>query len=221
MIVMSGDAMYVLDKTLGDGKKIPRWKQQSKQAVYMGNSPKHSSTVPLVLNPETGAIMAQFHVVFDDWFAMVAASESDLPDLQSEEWMQMFGNATHINVSEDDEPEAIVNDYIIQSDCHYDTVSQAMESIQPLTPLLTTPPPVKVPIDESTYIAAPASHNSPEQFAPWSFSLMTLMPQRRESEMREQASMAQVGLPHMMSKPLSEHHLMEFQGKFTTKGPTN
>jgi hypothetical protein len=52
----------------------------------MGNSPKHSNTVPLVLNPETGAITAQFHVVFDNWFAMVAASESDLPDLQSKEW---------------------------------------------------------------------------------------------------------------------------------------
>jgi hypothetical protein len=44
----------------------------------MGNLPKHSSTVPLVLNPETGAITAQFHVVFDNWFATVAASESDL-----------------------------------------------------------------------------------------------------------------------------------------------
>jgi hypothetical protein len=42
--------------------------------------------VPLVLNPETGAIVAQFHVVFNDLFATVAASESDLPDLQSEEW---------------------------------------------------------------------------------------------------------------------------------------
>jgi hypothetical protein len=47
----------------------------------MGNLPKHSNTVPLVLNPETGTIMAQFHVAFDDWFATVAASESDLPDL--------------------------------------------------------------------------------------------------------------------------------------------
>jgi hypothetical protein len=52
----------------------------------MKNSPKHSSTVPLVLNPETGAIMAQFHVIFDNWFDTVAASESDLPNLQSEEW---------------------------------------------------------------------------------------------------------------------------------------
>jgi hypothetical protein len=59
-------------------------------------------------------------------------------------------------------------------------------------------------------IAAPASHNSPEQFAPWSSPLMTPLSERRESEMREHASMAQVGSPHAMSKPLSEHHPMEF-----------
>jgi hypothetical protein len=123
--------VYVLDKTLGDGKKIPKWKPQSKQAVYMGNSPKHSSTVPLVLNPETGAITAQFHVVFDDWFATVAASESDLPDLQSKEWTRMFGDTTHIDVSEDDELEAIVDDYIIQSDRRRDAVSQAIEGADP------------------------------------------------------------------------------------------
>jgi hypothetical protein len=108
------------------GQDSWRWKENPKvEAVYMGNSPKHSSTVPLVLNPETGAITAQFHVVFDDWFATVAASESDLPDLQSEEWTRMFGNATHIDVSKDDEPGAIVNDYIIQSDRRRDAVSQA------------------------------------------------------------------------------------------------
>jgi hypothetical protein len=132
----------------------------------MGNSPKHSSTVPLVLNPETGAITAQFHVIFNDWFATVAASECDLLDLQSEEWMQMFGDATHIDVSEDDKLEATVDDYIIQSDCHHDAVSQVIEGAQPLTPIPTTPPPVEVFIDESTSIAAPASHNSPAQFAP-------------------------------------------------------
>jgi hypothetical protein len=151
----------------------------------MGNSPKHSSTVPLVLNPETDAITAHFHVIFDNWFATVAASESDLPNLQSEEWMQMFGEATHIDVSEDDKPEATVDDYIIQPDHHCDAVSQAIKGAQPPTPLPTTPPPVEVPIDKSTSIAAPASHNSPEQFAPWLSPLMTLVPERRESEMRE------------------------------------
>jgi hypothetical protein len=38
----------------------------------------------------------------------------------------MFGNGTHIDVSEDNELEAIVNDYIIQSDHHRDAVSQAI-----------------------------------------------------------------------------------------------
>jgi hypothetical protein len=151
----------------------------------MGNSPKHSSTVPVVLNPETGAITAQFHVIFDDWFAMVLASESDLLDLQSKEWMQMFGNATHIDISEDNEMEDIVNDYIIQSNHHCDAVSQVIVGVQPPTPLLTVPPPVEVPNDKSTSIAAPASHNSPEQFAPWSSPLTTPVPQRRESELRE------------------------------------
>jgi hypothetical protein len=94
----------------------------------------------------------------------------------------MFGNTTHIDISEDDELEAIVNDYIIQSNHHHNSVSQVIEGTRPAintpTDLLTTPPPVKVPIDESRSIAAPASHNSPEQFAPWSSPLMTLVPQR-------------------------------------------
>jgi hypothetical protein len=39
---------------------------------------------------------------------------------------------------------------------------------------------------------------------------MTLVPERRESEMREQATPAQVGLPCIISKSLSKHHLAEF-----------
>jgi hypothetical protein len=40
----------------------------------------------------------------------------------------MFGDATHIDVSEDDEPEAIVDDDIIQADCHRDAVSKVIEA---------------------------------------------------------------------------------------------
>jgi hypothetical protein len=70
-----------------------------------------------------------------------------------------------------------------------------IEGAEPPTPLPTMPPPVKVPIDESMSIAAPASHNSPEQVAPWLSPLTTPVSERRESEMREHASMAQVGSP--------------------------
>ena len=38
--------VYVLDKTLSDGKKLPCWMPRSHCEVFMGLSPKHSSTVP-------------------------------------------------------------------------------------------------------------------------------------------------------------------------------
>jgi hypothetical protein len=49
----------------------------------------------LVLNLETGAITAQFHVVFDDWFATVAADPSALPDFSTQEWHQLFGESAY------------------------------------------------------------------------------------------------------------------------------
>jgi hypothetical protein len=68
----------------------------------MGNSTKHASTMPLVLNPETGAITAQFHVVFDDWFATVTSTENELPDLNSDEWKHMFVESTYQHPLDDD-----------------------------------------------------------------------------------------------------------------------
>jgi hypothetical protein len=49
-----GCPVYVLDKSLSEGKKIPKWKPRGTRMVYVGRSPKHSGTVPLVLNPATG-----------------------------------------------------------------------------------------------------------------------------------------------------------------------
>jgi hypothetical protein len=69
----------------------------------MGNSTKHaSSTVPLVLNPETGAVTAQFHVMFDDWFATVTSMENELLDLNSDEWKCRFGESTYQHPFDDD-----------------------------------------------------------------------------------------------------------------------
>ena len=56
--------VYVLDKTIQDGKKIPRWKPRSARFQFMGFSGNHATSAPLVLNPATGAITPQFHVVF-------------------------------------------------------------------------------------------------------------------------------------------------------------
>ena len=63
-----GCPVYVLDKKISDGHKLPRWKPRSSRHVYMGFSKHHASSVPLTLNPHSGRLTAQYHVVFDDWF---------------------------------------------------------------------------------------------------------------------------------------------------------
>jgi hypothetical protein len=88
-----GCPVYVLDSTIADGKKIPKWKPRSERAIYMGLSPKHTSQVPLVLNQRTGSITPQYHVVFDDWFATVSSDEASLPDFNSPEWARTFGES--------------------------------------------------------------------------------------------------------------------------------
>ena len=102
-----GCPVYVLEKELQDGKKIPKWKPRSRRSVYMGISNLHASSVPLVLNTSTGAITPQFHIVFDDWFATVTSQAEELPDFSSKEWYKMFGESTYqYKVDDDDEEEA-------------------------------------------------------------------------------------------------------------------
>ncbi len=64
---------YVLDQRHQSGASmIPRWERlQARMGVYVGQSPSHASNVALVLNPRTGHILPQFHVVFDDNFTTV------------------------------------------------------------------------------------------------------------------------------------------------------
>jgi Integrase core domain. len=77
-----GCPVYVLDPTLQQGKKLPRWQPRSRRGVFLGYSPHHSSDVPLVLNLQTGSISPQYHVVFDDSFSSVESirADSDPPD---------------------------------------------------------------------------------------------------------------------------------------------
>ena len=66
-----GCPVYVLDPTLQDGGKIPKWNSRARQGIFVGFSTKHSSTVPLVFNPSTQHISPQYHVIFDDTFSSV------------------------------------------------------------------------------------------------------------------------------------------------------
>ncbi len=39
--------------------------------IYVGRSPNHAGSVALVLNPKTGLVSPQYHVIFDDNFTTV------------------------------------------------------------------------------------------------------------------------------------------------------
>jgi hypothetical protein len=110
----------------------------------MGLSAKHASNVPLVLNLDSGYINSQFNIVFDDWFATVAASLESLPDLNSPEWSNMFGDLTFQFKFDDDDNgnEPIVGsnpDLPEALERSQNAVSQAMDQHLPMIPLPIVP----------------------------------------------------------------------------------
>jgi hypothetical protein len=115
-----------LEKAMHDGKKLPRWKPRSHRTMNMGLSAKHA-------------------IVFeDDWFATVAASMESLPDLNSPDWSQIFGDST-FQFSFDDkddngEPTVEVNaDLPVALARSHNAVSTAVDKHSPSIPLPTVP----------------------------------------------------------------------------------
>ena len=133
--------VYVLEKSIADGKKIPRWKAKSHRCMYLGRAATHASSVPLVLNPKTGSITPQFHVVFDDWFATVSSDVSDLPDFNSPEWNKLFGDSTFQYVVDEADLSAVrelsenLEDAVdtARAERSADRVLEAIKSIRPKT----------------------------------------------------------------------------------------
>jgi hypothetical protein len=70
-----------LDSQLQSGiGGAPKWEPRSRLGIYIGHSPAHAGLVAMVLNPWTGHVSPQYHVVFDDLFTTVSFMEkSKLP----------------------------------------------------------------------------------------------------------------------------------------------
>eukprot|EP00984_Skeletonema_dohrnii_P006299 scaffold2255_cov139-Skeletonema_dohrnii-CCMP3373.AAC.2 len=67
-----GCSCYVLDSRLQTNPKgVPKWEPRARLGIYVGRSPNHAGNVALVLNPKTGLVSPQYHVVFDDDFTTV------------------------------------------------------------------------------------------------------------------------------------------------------
>ena len=103
-----GCPVYVLDPTLQQGKKLPKWQPRSRKGIFVGFSSKHGSEVPLVLNPSTGHISLQFHVVFDDAFSTVVSISNDEPPPNF--WNEIDIDEFLYTIPLDDDSEATLND---------------------------------------------------------------------------------------------------------------
>jgi hypothetical protein len=73
-----GCPCYVLDHRLQSGQSmVPKWDPRARMGIYVGRSPSHASSVGLILNPRTGHISPQYHVVYDDDFTTVPYLRSE------------------------------------------------------------------------------------------------------------------------------------------------
>ena len=67
-----GCPVFVLDHCLQNGiEGILKWDPRARVGIYLGESPYHAGNVALVLNPRTGHVSPQYHMVFDDDFNTV------------------------------------------------------------------------------------------------------------------------------------------------------
>lgn len=64
-----GCPVYVLESKLQAQQSHNKWTDRSKVGIFLCHSPKHATSVPLVLNTQTGNVSPQFHCIYDDDFA--------------------------------------------------------------------------------------------------------------------------------------------------------
>ncbi len=64
-----GSPVYVLDDKLQAQQSHNKWTDRSRVGIFLSRSPHHSTSVPLVLNSQTGNVSPQFHCIYDDDFA--------------------------------------------------------------------------------------------------------------------------------------------------------
>lgn len=64
-----GCPVYVLDSNLQAQQSLNKWSDRSKVGIFLCHSPSHATSVPLVLNTQTGNVAPQFHCIYDDQFA--------------------------------------------------------------------------------------------------------------------------------------------------------
>ena len=109
-----GSPCYVLDPKIVEGKKIPKWSPRSRQGKFMGYSKEHASNAGLLLNPKTGFMSVQYHVLYDDQFMSVAGVDEDqrIATLESVDWPSLIQSQGGSDIHYDDEDIDFVPDEV-------------------------------------------------------------------------------------------------------------
>jgi hypothetical protein len=114
--------------------------------MNMGLSPKHASTVPIVLNVSSGYITTLIHVVFDNWFTTITSAIATLPDFNTPAWSKLFGDSHYQYPFDDDNEKLIVESAASdlptpQTLTHINDVAAATDATIGSPPLPAPPPP--------------------------------------------------------------------------------
>ena len=84
-----GCPVYALDNRLQASGRIPKWNKRARLGINLGTSPRHASSVTLVLNMDTGLVSPQFHLQYDDFFETVRPSAGNEPTFS--QWQYISG----------------------------------------------------------------------------------------------------------------------------------
>ena len=64
-----GCPVYVLESNLQAQRSHNKWTDRSRVGIFLCHSRDHATSVPLVLNTQTGNVSPQFHCIYDDDFS--------------------------------------------------------------------------------------------------------------------------------------------------------
>ena len=94
-----GCPCYILDSRVQSNPKgLPKWEPRARLGIYLGHSPAHAGSVALVMNPKTGLVSPQFHVVFDDTFSTVPHIRAGTTPPN---WEQLVRNSSELSTDQD------------------------------------------------------------------------------------------------------------------------
>jgi hypothetical protein len=133
-----GSPSYVLDPTLQDGKKIPKWKPRSRRGQFLGMSLDHASSIGLIRNVRTGHISPQFHVIYDEKFTTVSRGD-DAVNLHL--WYELVTNHCVYYPDGDEVAPGLADEWLDQAELAHCYATPACGLRAPVLPPVPVPPP--------------------------------------------------------------------------------